>query len=112
VETRTVIERAMGLPMSKQNFTQPGAFRWVQRTATDRRTTMKAIAKAVMEISADIPPGHRCRPFATISVTVRITRDLRRFQMDLRFPVRVNVRWRPSRCGHRGQYRHDVDTER
>jgi len=49
LETRKLVERAKGLLMSKQNLTEPQAFRWIQRTAMDRRTTMKAVAEAVVE---------------------------------------------------------------
>ena len=49
LETRKLIERAKGLLMSKQNLTESQAFRWIQRTAMDRRTTMKAVAEAVVE---------------------------------------------------------------
>jgi response regulator NasT len=49
LETRKVIERAKGLLMSAQGMTEPEAFRWIQRTAMDRRTTMKAVAEAVVD---------------------------------------------------------------
>lgn len=49
LETRKVIERAKGLLMSAQSLTEPEAFRWIQRTAMDRRTTMKAVAEAVVD---------------------------------------------------------------
>lgn len=49
LETRKVIERAKGLLMSKQGLSEPEAFRWIQRTAMDRRTTMKAVAEAVVD---------------------------------------------------------------
>jgi two-component system, response regulator PdtaR len=49
LETRKVIERAKGLLMSRQSLTEPEAFRWIQRTAMDRRTTMKAVAEAVVD---------------------------------------------------------------
>jgi response regulator NasT len=49
LETRKVVERAKGLLMSKQSLTEPEAFRWIQRTAMDRRTTMKAVAEAIVE---------------------------------------------------------------
>ncbi|GAA1352713.1 ANTAR domain-containing response regulator [Saccharothrix algeriensis] len=49
LETRKVVERAKGLLMAKQGLSEPEAFRWVQRTAMDRRTTMKAVAEAVIE---------------------------------------------------------------
>ena len=35
--------------MARQQMTEPDAFRWIQRTAMDRRTTMKAVAEAVVE---------------------------------------------------------------
>jgi two-component system, response regulator PdtaR len=49
LEARKTIERAKGLLMSKHNLSEPESFRWLQRTAMDRRTTMKAVAKAVLE---------------------------------------------------------------
>jgi two-component system, response regulator PdtaR len=49
LETRKVIDRAKGLLMARQSLTEPDAFRWIQRTAMDRRTTMKAVAEAVIE---------------------------------------------------------------
>jgi two-component system, response regulator PdtaR len=49
LETRKVIERAKGLLMSSQGLAEPEAFRWIQRTAMDRRTTMKAVAEAVVD---------------------------------------------------------------
>ncbi len=49
LETRKVIERAKGLLMAKQGMSEPDAFRWIQRTAMDRRTTMKAVADVVVE---------------------------------------------------------------
>ena len=49
LETRKVIDRAKGLLMTRQSLSEPDAFRWIQRTAMDRRTTMKAVAEAVIE---------------------------------------------------------------
>jgi response regulator NasT len=49
LETRKVVDRAKGLLMTRQNTTEPEAFRWIQRTAMDRRTTMKAVAEAIVE---------------------------------------------------------------
>jgi AmiR/NasT family two-component response regulator len=48
LETRKIVDRAKGLLMTEQNMTEPEAFRWIQRTAMDRRTTMKAVAEAVV----------------------------------------------------------------
>jgi two-component system, response regulator PdtaR len=49
LETRKLVDRAKGLLMTRQTMTEPEAFRWIQRTAMDRRTTMKAVAEAVVE---------------------------------------------------------------
>ena len=49
LETRKAVERAKGLLMAKKKMSEPDAFRWIQRTAMDRRTTMRAVADAVVE---------------------------------------------------------------
>jgi two-component system, response regulator PdtaR len=49
LETRKAVERAKGLLMARHGLTEPEAFRWIQRNAMDRRTTMKAVAQAVVE---------------------------------------------------------------
>lgn len=49
LETRKAVERAKGLLMSKQGLSEPEAFKWIQRTAMDRRTSMKRVADAVVE---------------------------------------------------------------
>ena len=49
LETRKVVDRAKGLLMTRQQMSEPEAFRWIQRTAMDRRTTMKAVAEAVVD---------------------------------------------------------------
>ncbi|GAA4887832.1 MULTISPECIES: ANTAR domain-containing response regulator [Saccharopolyspora] len=49
LEARKTIERAKGLLMNNHNLSEPEAFRWLQRTAMDRRTTMKAVAQAVLD---------------------------------------------------------------
>lgn len=49
LETRKAVERAKGLLMAHHGLTEPEAFRWIQRSAMDRRTTMKSVAQAVME---------------------------------------------------------------
>ena len=49
LETRKIVDRAKGLLMTRQGMSEPEAFRWIQRTAMDRRTTMKAVAEAVVE---------------------------------------------------------------
>ncbi|VTR07695.1 Probable transcriptional regulatory protein pdtaR [Gordonia terrae] len=49
LETRKLVERAKGLLMKKQALSEPDAFKWIQRAAMDRRTTMKAVAQVVVE---------------------------------------------------------------
>ncbi|HEY0486544.1 MAG TPA: response regulator [Mycobacteriales bacterium] len=49
LETRKLVERAKGVLMEKQGMTEPEAFRWIQRTAMDRRTSMKMVASAILE---------------------------------------------------------------
>jgi AmiR/NasT family two-component response regulator len=49
LEARKVIDRAKGLLMTHQKMTEPEAFRWIQRTAMDRRTSMQVVAGAVLE---------------------------------------------------------------
>lgn len=49
LETRKLVERAKGLLQTKHNMSEPEAFRWIQRAAMDRRTTMKRVAEVVIE---------------------------------------------------------------
>ncbi|PTR32397.1 response regulator receiver and ANTAR domain protein [Rhodococcus sp. OK519] len=49
LETRKLIERAKGVLMQSQNLSEPEAFKWIQRAAMDRRTTMKAVAEVVLD---------------------------------------------------------------
>ena len=52
LETRKVIDRAKGILMKALNLSEPEAFSWIQRTAMDRRITMKEVAEAVISPSA------------------------------------------------------------
>jgi AmiR/NasT family two-component response regulator len=56
LETRKLVERAKGLLQSKHKMSEPEAFKWIQRAAMDRRTTMKRVAEVVLE-SLDAPDG-------------------------------------------------------
>ena len=57
LETRKLVERAKGLLQTKQGMTEPEAFKWIQRAAMDRRTTMRRVAEVVLETldEADAP---------------------------------------------------------
>ena len=49
LETRKLVERAKGLLQLNQGMTEPEAFKWIQRAAMDRRTSMKRVAEVVLE---------------------------------------------------------------
>ena len=48
LETRKVIEKAKGVLMSEQGMSEAEAFRWIQRTAMNQRTSMKALAETIL----------------------------------------------------------------
>jgi response regulator NasT len=54
LEARKTVERAKGVLMTEHGMTEPEAFRWIQRTAMDRRTTMRSIADAVLAAGFDL----------------------------------------------------------
>ena len=45
---RKAVDRAKGVLMTEHGMTEPEAFRWIQRLSMDRRTTMRAVAEAVV----------------------------------------------------------------
>jgi len=49
LESRKVIEKAKGILMSGLSLTEPQAFTWIQKTAMDRRISMKEVAMAVID---------------------------------------------------------------
>jgi len=53
LESRKLIDRAKGILMQALNLSEPEAFSWIQRAAMDRRISMKEVAKAVIDPSAD-----------------------------------------------------------
>ncbi|MBA9006429.1 response regulator NasT [Actinomadura cellulosilytica] len=48
LETRKVVDRAKGLLQELNGWSEPQAFRWIQKTSMDRRMTMRAVAEAVV----------------------------------------------------------------
>ena len=56
LETRKVVEKAKGLLMAEQGITEAEAFRWIQRTAMNQRTSMKALAQTILA-SDEAPEG-------------------------------------------------------
>ncbi len=49
LESRKLIEKAKGILMSGLSLTEPQAFSWIQKTAMDRRISMKEVAMAVID---------------------------------------------------------------
>jgi two-component system, response regulator PdtaR len=49
LKARKTIDRAKGLLMSKLNLTEPQAFKWMQKTAMDKRRSMVEVANIVIE---------------------------------------------------------------
>ncbi|RBY85635.1 ANTAR domain-containing response regulator [Blastococcus sp. TF02A-30] len=52
LETRKVVEQAKGKLMADRGLTEAEAFRWIQRTAMNQRTSMKALAQEVLDGTA------------------------------------------------------------
>jgi len=55
LETRKLIDRAKGILMKAMNLSEPESFSWIQKTAMDRRISMKEVANAI--ISPEAAPG-------------------------------------------------------
>jgi response regulator NasT len=52
LETRKVVERAKGVLMTQQGMSEADAFRWIQRTAMNERTSMKALAERILAVGS------------------------------------------------------------
>jgi two-component system, response regulator PdtaR len=48
LETRKAVDRAKGLLQTHRGWSEPDAFRFIQKTSMDRRMTMRAVAEAVI----------------------------------------------------------------
>ena len=48
LETRKLVDRAKGALMTQLKISEAEAFRWIQKTAMDRRLSMKEVAEAVI----------------------------------------------------------------
>ena len=63
LEARKVVEQAKGRLMAERGITEAEAFRWIQRTAMNERTSMKALAQAILGL--DTPAAAPADPAAT-----------------------------------------------
>ncbi|MFI0416832.1 ANTAR domain-containing response regulator [Spongiactinospora sp. 9N601] len=55
LETRKLVERAKGLLMARHGWTEPQAFRWIQKASMDRRLSMRQVAQVVVDEAAAGP---------------------------------------------------------
>jgi two-component system, response regulator PdtaR len=60
LEMRKLLDRAKGLLQARRRISEPEAFRWIQKTAMDRRMTMRALAQEIL----DNPPEQDEQPAA------------------------------------------------
>ncbi|WP_331272628.1 ANTAR domain-containing response regulator [Motilibacter deserti] len=56
LETRKIVDRAKGLLQTQLSITEPEAFRWLQKTAMDRRVPMREVARGVID-AGGVPEG-------------------------------------------------------
>jgi response regulator NasT len=52
LETRKLVDRAKGLLQAKFGLSEADAFRWIQKAAMDKRTTMREVAQVVIAETA------------------------------------------------------------
>ncbi|MEW9548567.1 ANTAR domain-containing response regulator [Nonomuraea sp. NPDC050783] len=52
LETRKLVERAKGQLMAQHGWTEPQAFRWIQKASMDRRLSMREVAQIVIDDAA------------------------------------------------------------
>ncbi|MBM6699465.1 response regulator [Bifidobacterium pullorum subsp. saeculare] len=56
LEERKLVDRAKGLLMDKADFSEQGAFRWIQKTSMDQRIPKKRLAMAIIAKYGDPKP--------------------------------------------------------
>jgi response regulator NasT len=49
LEARKLVDRAKGVLQTAHGMTEPDAFRWIQRSSMDARTSMRAVAQGVLD---------------------------------------------------------------
>ncbi|WP_343074785.1 ANTAR domain-containing response regulator [Phytoactinopolyspora alkaliphila] len=54
LETRKLVDRAKGLLQTKYGLSEPDAFRWIQKAAMDKRTSMRNVAQVVLSESTEM----------------------------------------------------------
>jgi two-component system, response regulator PdtaR len=54
LEVRKLLDRAKGRLQAERGMSEPQAFRWIQKTAMDRRVAMRAVAEEIL--AGPLPP--------------------------------------------------------
>jgi AmiR/NasT family two-component response regulator len=49
LEARKLVDRAKGVLQTAHGMSEPDAFRWIQRSSMDARTSMRAVAQGVLD---------------------------------------------------------------
>jgi response regulator NasT len=62
LETRKLVERAKARLQRRYGLNEPDAFRWLQRTAMDKRTSMRTVAELVLAEVAPHDPDAPAQP--------------------------------------------------
>jgi two-component system, response regulator PdtaR len=57
LETRKLVDRAKGLLQTRYGLTEPDSFRWIQKAAMDKRTSMREVAQVVIAETIAGTPG-------------------------------------------------------
>jgi two-component system, response regulator PdtaR len=55
LETRKLVDRAKGLLQTRFGLAEPDAFRWIQKAAMDKRTSMREVAQVVIAETSTPP---------------------------------------------------------
>lgn len=67
LEMRKLLDRAKGILQAKRQMTEPDAFRWIQKTAMDRRVPMRDLAQQIITDVDDALPSADPAPDGPIS---------------------------------------------
>jgi AmiR/NasT family two-component response regulator len=62
LETRKLVDRAKGLLQTRFGLTEPDAFRWIQKAAMDKRTSMREVAQVVIAEASAAPQEAKQEP--------------------------------------------------
>jgi two-component system, response regulator PdtaR len=57
LETRKVVDRAKSVLQQQLELSEPGAFRWIQKTAMDLRLSMRQVAEGVLTHGPTVAAG-------------------------------------------------------